>query len=397
MSIKLRIAIVVSHPIQHFCPQYASFAKNSNIKLKVFFASTLGYKSYVDEKFGQEIKWTNLYLDEFDHCFLNNGELLLSNSSLDAPELDKELELYKPDLVIMYGYFHKLQRRVHRWARQHNTRLAYISDSERNRKIIRWKEWLKYPYLYWFFSRIDCFLTVGNANEAYYSYHGVPESKFMRMHFPIDIRTYSVAYEKRYLGDAIRSKYAINQQTIVVSVVGKLVSWKNQADIIDSLKLLEQMNIKADALIIGTGADIEILKEKAGQLSFNKVHFAGFVNPTDLPAYYAATDIYIHPSFFEPHSLAISEAIYMGCPVIVSDRCGSYGADDDVQDNINGFVFKCGDIRDLAEKIALLSKDINKREQFGKVSHAHAREFQQCAHIDIIEKLVPGATVMQVN
>ena len=71
-----RIAIVISHPIQHFCPQYVSFSENPNIILKVFFASTLGYKKYKDLNFDQEISWGNLNLDKFDHTFLN-GEALL--------------------------------------------------------------------------------------------------------------------------------------------------------------------------------------------------------------------------------------------------------------------------------------------------------------------------------
>ena len=48
LETKLKIAIVVSHPIQHFCPQYVSFAKNKDIELKVFFGSALGHKKYTD-------------------------------------------------------------------------------------------------------------------------------------------------------------------------------------------------------------------------------------------------------------------------------------------------------------------------------------------------------------
>ncbi len=87
-----RIAIVVSHPIQHFCPQYVSFAKNKNVSLKVFFGSALGYKKYVDVNFKQEISWGNLNLDKFDHIFLNGDAVLQSDKKLDALSLDKELE-----------------------------------------------------------------------------------------------------------------------------------------------------------------------------------------------------------------------------------------------------------------------------------------------------------------
>ena len=51
------------------------------------------------------------------------------------------------------------------------------------------------------------------------------------------------------------------------------------------------------------------------------------------------------------HSLSISEAIYMGCPVIISDKCGSYGETDDVQVNKNGFVFECENVVQLKSYI----------------------------------------------
>ncbi len=83
----MRIAIVVSHPIQHFCPQYASWAKNSRVILKVLFASALGYKKYIDPNFGQEISWNNLRLNEFDHVFMNGDAVIPSNKDIDAVSL----------------------------------------------------------------------------------------------------------------------------------------------------------------------------------------------------------------------------------------------------------------------------------------------------------------------
>src|SRR4051812_12997040 len=96
---KLRIAVVVSHPIQHFCPQYVSFATQKGIILKVFFASALGYKKYIDSSFKEEISWGNLQLDKFDHTFLNAEEILESDKDLDAASVESELDNYKPDVV----------------------------------------------------------------------------------------------------------------------------------------------------------------------------------------------------------------------------------------------------------------------------------------------------------
>src|SRR5918992_3670269 len=144
----MKIAIVVSHPIQHFCPQYASFANHPVVKIKVFFGSALGFKPYVDPLFKQEISWSNLGLENFDHVFLNQGKVLPSDSDLDAPELDSELDKFDPSLVITYGYWQPLQRRAKQWALRNNRKLAFVSDTI---KKSWWKDRLRYPKVWLYF------------------------------------------------------------------------------------------------------------------------------------------------------------------------------------------------------------------------------------------------------
>ncbi len=134
-----KIAIVVSHPIQHFCPQYVSWAKNPGAHVKVFFGSALGSKKYLDENFKQEIAWSNLDLHLFDHIFLNGDNILPVDKQLDAPLLGEELAKFRPDLLITYGYFQKLQRRARKWALKQGVPIAYISDSERRHKESKMK------------------------------------------------------------------------------------------------------------------------------------------------------------------------------------------------------------------------------------------------------------------
>lgn len=385
----MRVAIVVSHPIQHFCPQYASFAKNRKVFLKVFFASALGSKKYYDPDFKKEISWGNLYLDRFDHVFLNGqNRVIPPDSKLDAPSLNDELDEFKPDLVVIYGYFQALQRRAHRWAGSRKVKLAYISDSELRHKRNPFKELLKYLFIRQYFSGINYFLSVGKANEEYYTHYGVTTKKIVSMHFPIDIGSYEQSYEKREeLRKTIRLRHLVKDNELILLVVGKLVPWKNQDHIIDALLLLEKRNIYLHLFMLGSGKMQSAWEKRVLDLKHSKVHFTGFVNSEDLPAYYAASDMYVHPASLEPHSIAISEAIYMGCPVIISDRCGSYGAEDDVQEGRNGFVFPFGDIQTLAAKVQfLINADI--RRSFSQHSHALAVQFQRRAHLDILTELI---------
>lgn len=385
----LKIAIVVSHPIQHFCPQYVSFAKNSGLNIKVFFGSVLGYKPFKDNNFKEVISWNNLNLDKFEHIFLNGDEELPVTAAIDAISLNRELSAFNPELVITYGYFQKLQRHACSWAKKNNIALAYISDSELRQKIGFFKQALKYPFIRWYLSKITYFLTVGDQNEQYYKFYKVPEQKFIRMHFPIDIELYKIKYEQRdLLKSKIRKEYGIRADEIVLCVVGKLVSWKNQDHIIDAMRILEREGVFVHLFIVGSGNKMDEWKIKAQLLQKSRVHFTGFIGIDTLPDYYAASDVYVHPAFIEPHSIAVSEAIYMGCPVILSDNCGSFGPNDDVQEDKNGNVFKFGDIEKLAELIKKLATHKNERESMSMNSHQLGVKHQKISHITVADSLI---------
>ena len=384
-----KIAIVVSHPIQHFCPQYVSWSKNPRAHVKVFFGSALGSKKYLDENFKQEIAWSNLNLHLFDHIFLNGDKVLPANRHLDASTLGEELSGFSPDLLITYGYFQKLQRRAKKWALKQGVPIAYISDSERRHKENKAKRLVKYFFIRAYLARIKWFLSMGDANEEYYQFYGVHERQVVRMHYPIDADFYEEDYKKKEpLREKMRSAFEIGLGETVLTVVGKLVPWKNQDHIIDAMQLLEEKGIYMHLFIIGSGDQLAALRQKAKALKRSKVHFTGFVNIEELPAYYAAADIYVHPASLEPHSVAISEAIFMGCPVIISDTCGSYGPSDDVQQGKNGFIYPFGDIPSLAQKLQLLIGDNDKRMAFAESAHAIARSFQNRSHYGVLSDLL---------
>lgn len=386
---KLHIAIVVSHPIQHFCPQYVSFSKIEGIRCKVFFASTQGFKKYIDPSFNQEVIWDNLHLDQFEHVFMNGETMIPIDKKIDAITAGHDLENFNPDLVIIYGYWQKLQRRVHKWAITKGVKIAYISDTELRHKRNPVKKKLMEMFIRQYFAGIKYFLSIGDANEEFYIRNGVTANQIIRMHLPIDVNEYKIQYEKRdILRSDVRNKYFINKNEIVISVVGKLVSWKNQDHILETLKLLEKDNICIHLFIIGSGIMEDSWKQKAKSLKISKVYFTGFINIQELPSYYAATDIYIHPASKEPHSIAISEAIFMGCAILVSDRCGSYGESDDVQEGKNGFVFSFGNLQDLKSKMKMLIKNEGLRKQLGEYSHTLAVKFQESAHYLGLDELI---------
>lgn len=376
-----RIAIVVSHPIQHFVPMYASLAASARFDVKVFFASSIGFKPYFDERFGKTVQWDNLRLDAVPHLFLDGGAAVAVTNAIDSPDLERELESYAPDAVIVYGYIQRLQRRAKRWALRNGKKIFYIADTERKQRRPWYREAVKYLWVRRYLRDIDVFLSVGDANEAAYRHYGVQDSRIVRTCFPIDVEAYRGAWEaKGTLRREARAALGAQDADVVLSVVGKLVPWKSQGHLLDALERLDGGEPRYVAVFAGTGPEMERLKSRSGRLRRNRAHFAGFVPPSDLPAIYAASDVYVHPAEVEPHSLAISEAIYMGCPVVLSDRCGSWGTADDVRPGKNGFVYPWGEIEALVAAIRRLGSDGALRRNFGEASHSIAVRNQALAH-----------------
>jgi glycosyltransferase involved in cell wall biosynthesis len=379
------IAVVVSHPIQHFCPQYASLAKSTLWTLKVFFASTIGAEAYVDAALQMEIQWSNLYLDEFAHEFLND-QPKLSTRHLDAPSIGNNLAEFSPEVVIIYGYAQRFARRARLWAKGNGCLIYYISDSETHRRESFLRRGLKSSFIPRLFRSIDRFLSVGNSNEFYYARQGVTTQRITRMNFPIDVRLYDRAFERRAeIRSEMRATLGWDESIPIASIVGKLIDIKRQRDAIAAMSVLRR-KCEIRLIIIGSGPNESILRRYADEVAPDTVHFAGFIPPDELPKYYAASDLYLQTSEYDRHSLAVSEAIYMGLPVIVSSTCGSYGPHDDVQPGRNGFVYPLGDVSKLVDLVYQLSQDPIRRQTFAVASREYALAAQRRAHGKFLEE-----------
>jgi glycosyltransferase involved in cell wall biosynthesis len=291
--------------------------------------------------------------------------------------------------VIIYGYWQKFQKRVVNWAIENKKSLAYISDAELKRKRFFFHELVKSVYLRFFFAKIDYFLVVGDSNACFYLKHGVSERKLVNSPFPIDIVNY-MKVKSNYVKNRneFRGQFEVADGELVFTMVGKAVSWKRPLDVISLLYEIEKFTtIKICFFFIGSGPLLNLMKELAGNLCRCRVVFPGFVNPEDLPRFYAGTDLYIHTASYEPHSLAVSEAIFMGCPILISDRCGSYGLNDDVQPGVNGEIYKCGDINDLFNNVVKLVTTPNLLSEYSLNSSRIAEFKQTQAHFGGISTL----------
>ena len=105
----------------------------------------------------------------------------------------------------------------------------------------------------------------------------------------------------------------------------------------------------------------------------DRVHFGGQVGQRDLPRWYHMSDMYISPSHVDGTSVTLLEALASGLPCLVSNIAGNK---EWIEDGVNGWLFRDGDVDDLAEKIL---SAIKSRRLFKKIGEAARRTAEEKA------------------
>lgn len=128
-----------------------------------------------------------------------------------------------------------------------------------------------------------------------------------------------------------RQKLGIGSDTKVVLYVGRFDPRKG---IETAVRAVGQSQLRGNAdikLIIGGGSrpgqsdgkERERIEGIVGELGLSDVTvFPGRLGPSDLPVYYAAADVCVVPSHYEPFGLVTIEAMACGTPVVGSDVGG---------------------------------------------------------------------------
>jgi glycosyltransferase involved in cell wall biosynthesis len=371
-----RVGIVATHPIQHFCPLYRAIASTGAIDLKIFFASDAGAIAFFDAGFGQEVRFQDDLLAGFDYEFLP-GHVPAIKGRIRNPNLRGRLSAFSPDAVHVYGYYHPLSHDAMSWARAEGRRVLFCSDSELRFPRKPWTKAMKALVLPGILARCDGFLTTGDCNEDYFRAYGVSPDRLFRCPFPVDEPKLNQALGARVeVRRALRAKFALPADATLALVVGKLTAGKAVSHAIEAVAKTwsEGLRDKLFLVIAGNGAERENLQALARSLQPEAVQFAGFVEVTELPNYYCAADLLIHPSSQDAHPLAISEAIFCGLPVVTTDRVGSVGPTDDVRPGVNGIEYPYGDVDSLGRHLHYLCDRPDQREEMGRRSFEIARK-----------------------
>jgi glycosyltransferase involved in cell wall biosynthesis len=125
-------------------------------------------------------------------------------------------------------------------------------------------------------------------------------------------------------------------------------------------------------LIIGDGPEKENLEAQAANLDIaEKVHFAGMVEYSNIPAYLVASDIFVTPSITETFGLSTVEAMAAGLPALGVDAPGTA---DIIDDGTTGFI-SSNDAAVFTAKLIRLSTDDELRKKMGQQARKASEKY----------------------
>jgi glycosyltransferase involved in cell wall biosynthesis len=123
-------------------------------------------------------------------------------------------------------------------------------------------------------------------------------------------------------------------------------------------------------LVAGTGPFEAAYRQIVRDLGFeDAVAFLGF--RTDAPDLMAAADLLVLPSLAEAFGLVLTESLYLGTPVVAT-RVG--GIPEIVEDGVDGLLVPPGDSAALADALAELLNDPEKRHRLAGAGRARVSE-----------------------
>jgi glycosyltransferase involved in cell wall biosynthesis len=368
--VKLRLAIIVSHPIQYYVPLYQRLANRSDVEIKVFFTWHDGQRAVDDRGFKALVAWDIPLRQGYEF------ELVRNTSSdpgthkffgLRNPSLVRRVIAWQPDVVHITGWAWFSHLNVLRALSKMGIPTLFRGDSHLldNRQIgIRW--WTKRTLLKHVFSWPAGFLVTGTANRAYYEAFGVESNRLFPCPHSIDVdRFRRPAKMLEEEAARYRQRLGISRNQCVLLFAGKFERKKCPLELMRAVLALTNPGL---VLVMVGGGELEAEVKSIAERDPERFRVLPFQNQSRMPVVYRVGDLLVLPSAFsESWGLAVNEALASGRPVLVSDRVGCAA---DVVDESCGFVFSWDDTCAL---VRALSEILDKRDRLMEMGQAAAK------------------------
>ena len=165
----------------------------------------------------------------------------------------------------------------------------------------------------------------------------------------------------------MRGKYGIKENETLLLLVSRLTAEKNINFLFDAAIEILKENTETKFILVGDGYLVSELKKKAKKENLeNRIIFAGIITHQEIKNYYAAGDIFVYASKSETQGMIITEAMYMGLPIVAVKATGIESL---VENTVNGILTS----ENKAEFISVVKKLIENKELREKMAEESAK------------------------
>jgi glycosyltransferase involved in cell wall biosynthesis len=370
----VRIAVLNSHPIQYFAPLYAYLNVHPDLEVTALYLSDASIRGGKDPEFDRELKWDIDLLAGYKAIFVD------ARTRHRAPKIWSEIRSGRYDVLWLHGHNHAANL-VALWAAK-TAGLCILMRGETHLGLPRnfIKAAFRRPLMGTLYGVCDRLLAIGSANAAFYQAMGVPKEKIFLVPYAVDNDRFTEAASIHAdQKAAIRRRYKVPAGEPAVLYAAKFIHRKRPLDLLEAVRRLRsKAQTPFTVIMAGSGELDSELRAYCCSRNIDNVVFTGFVNQTELPDLYAASDIFVLPSEHEPWGLAVNEAMCAGLPVVVSREVGC--VPDLVTEGVNGFTPAAGDIDGLMLALRTLLEDEGLRLRQGQASLVRIRQwgYGQC-------------------
>lgn len=206
-----------------------------------------------------------------------------------------------------------------------------------------------------------------------------PADKFRIVPLGLDLDKFARGNDEKR--KSFRSSYGIADDTIVITITGRMVPVKNHELFLQGISyLLQHSPKKIKAFIVGDGETRTAMESRAKDLGIgfstekDDLHNQPLVFTSwrsDIDVINAGSDIITLTSFNEGTPVSLIEAHAAGKPV-VSTRVG--GIEAVVEEKVTGLLSDINDVQGYSDNLLQLVNNDIQRVQFGEVAAAKVKE-----------------------
>jgi len=213
-------------------------------------------------------------------------------------------------------------------------------------------------------------ITVSYAMRDHLVSLGYDEKKIRVVHNGIDAEKFSLEKVKSEEIVVVKKSLGIKYDESMILFIGRL-NWVKGADVLlQAMSEIAQRVSKTKLVIVGVGEQQDMIRNEVSKLKLqDKVVLKfEFLPENEKIKYYAAADICVFPSKYEPFGIVCTEAMALGKPVVV----GAQGVSGLREQIIPSGPMQCGfhinpyDPSDIARYVTMLLEYDDLREKLGE-------------------------------